>query len=315
MVSKGASGSKKVAVKQPTLKAKQDRAAVVVSSDLEKTTQQRIMQLLKEKPEQAPLVLHCLENDTLVRKETTRTHWSDHMSKLVQVPKVFLGDVLSQVQPLLTREILERLDALDKEVVRKLVCYAMGVDTWHWKLPRAALEKAVLARVLSQRYSAYGGRLRDSWVQKHVSHDVKKGLDWAQCGVYHLKPSEKAPGEAHALENINGDEHVFDEDIRLKAGAVISENWSDLRAHVRKGWLFSQGEFKDNKYVKASSAKVFEFECTAVAKKMATAAAEEAGPAAAAAASGSDAPSTIGQPCWKVRVPKTTPMGLSLMSL
>jgi hypothetical protein len=41
----------------------------------------------------------------------------------------------------------------------------------------------------------------------------------------------------------------------------------------------------------------------------------KASPAAAAAAAGSDAPSTIGQPCWKVRVPKTTPMALSLMSL
>lgn len=273
------------AKKQSTPTKKSTNRNEVGLAKLHKQTIDRIVEVLADRPEQAPLVLMALENGDYESTPTDESQFDPKMTKLSQVPKYWLAALMNQWQPKLTKAMMEGLDAAEPETIRRLVEFATGVDVKSWRLPRSALTKSVLSRTLTARYSAYGGRLNDKWLSAAVAGGT---INWQGHGVYRWASAKEAAVKAIALESVNGSQAELPSDCSFSTAAAIQENWSDVRAALRAGWRPSADRalFKDTKYVSSSHPKVFELECN----NFAEASAPAAGASGSGAAHSSSAP-------------------------
>lgn len=289
---------------------------------LQKKTLDRIVELLSEHPEQAPLVLLALENGDYETTPVDDTQFDPKMSKLSQVPKYWLAGLMYQWQHKLSKATLEGLDAAEPETIRRLIEFATGVDVKSWRLPRSALTKAVLSKTLTARYSAYGGRLNDKWLKAAISGTT---IDWQSHGVYRWSAKPEAPLKAVALESVNWTLVELPTDCSFSTQAGILENWSDVRASLRAGWRPSADSslFKDTKYVSSSHPKVFEHECDNFARSLAAAVDAASSSSSCAAAGGAatgargaaitEENMTIGQTRKKAKKPGFSPATASLV--
>ena len=78
---------------------------------------------------------------------------------------------------------MERIDAGQKDQLRRIVEFCTGVDM-KWALPRVALKKAVLRACMAARLTAMGRRITEAWLREHCKTSV---IDWGKRGVYKLK--------------------------------------------------------------------------------------------------------------------------------
>lgn len=250
--------------KKMTTPTKAANKTAVGMARLQKKTLERIIELLSERPEQAPLVLMVLENGDYENSAVDDTQFDPKMTKMSQIPKYWLASQLNSWQPKLTKTSLEALDSAEPETIRRLVEFATGVDAKSWRLPRSALCKQVLAKTLLARYTAYGCRLSDKWLAGAVKSST---IEWQNWGVYRWTPTKDASEQAIALETVNGTQADLPTDCRFSTKAGIQETWSDVRAAIRTGWRPSADRvlFKDTKNVASSHPKVFDHECESFA--------------------------------------------------
>ena len=285
---------------------------------LQRTIDKIVHILSTKKPEQAPYILDALENDDKYSDGggSSKTHWDSSYSKMSQIPKYWIASKLAEWQPMLTKELLEAMDSVAPEIIRQIAEFATGIDFKHWKLPRAALEKAVLDKAMKGRYIAYGQRLSDEWFEVHCNN-ANRTIVWSKAGVYSFGSNEESAEDAKFLQNCCGDRKSLNEaGVVFKLDTDILENYSDVKAALRQGWKISADPklFHGSKYIGSGNFKVFEIECTELAKRTAEA-------QAAAVSSKSDSAllaieegqTTIGQAKRAARKPKASPKTASLL--
>lgn len=266
-----AARKRRMSVKQDTEATKQPPSGrkQTTKEKVHKRTIERIVEHLDEFPDQAPGVLLALENGDFEDKAVDEASFPAKMSKCSQIPKYWLAGLVNAWQPKLTKALLEKLDSSDADSIRRICEFSTGVDFRSWRLPRSALDKAVLGTTLRARYSAYGSRLSDSW----CSLAIRDGnLNWMAGGVYRWV---KAEGQevATAVETVNGIQASLPKDCAFTTTALIAENWSDTRASLRSGWRLGGDKdlFKTNKFAMSSNQTVFALECDEFARQRGTA--------------------------------------------
>jgi hypothetical protein len=310
------------------------KKGVVVNSPSGKHTKQakgvykrsitKIVEMLEENPNAAILVLDSLQRGDFDEVVVDVSKFDSRTSKMSQIPKYFLASLLNIWQPKFSKQKMEALDALDADVIRQMIEFATGIDLKTWRLPRAALVKSVLTKAMTARYHAFGARLSDDWVSSAIKDNT---VNWATCGVYKYIAVSKDETLTYAthLINVNMDQVPLSEDCAILLTALISDNFSDVKASLRVGWRISGDVklFKTGKFVLSSHQKVWDLECAQFEDDPKNAPSEP--PLTPTGSSGSADVNTttsfapgdtsIGQPKRKARKPKFEPSTASLVKM
>lgn len=247
------------------------KTAGCVKKDFLKRSIARIMQLLKKKEDQVPVILDMLEHDSLVQVKDEDACWHDSYYKMSQIPKRWLASWLLTKSSSLTLSQLEVLDQECKDVIRRLCQFSTGVDFKDWKLPRAALRKEVLLRVMDDRYLTMGQRLSDAWIAEAVTQG---NVDWTTA-VFRLVMSDSEPTKVTHIQHIGGQRVAVPNELScIQKSWQFQENWSDAKAAIKMGVLnISMTGSKESLFHNISPAKLcryepFEKECDAASERI-----------------------------------------------
>jgi len=281
MVKHGASkASAKPTVKDGAATKTANKAANNIAKDALKHQIEEVSIILKQNPEQAPLVLDMLRRGTL---NTTDEHSDDKFhssnSLLRQIPKYWLAGLMSKWCPSLTKDVLERIDAVDKKALRHMMVFATKVDFEKCSLPRAFLEKVVGSRVLEARFHEHGCRLTAEWVDSAICEDGT--MDWRSCGVFGflndkhqvITMDSEDPMPVHFVRHIGGSTKEVPDQI-IRNNFPIDENWSDMSARTYSGlvkvtYSFDELFWGEDDEIKSAFAK-FKSECERASGKLPT---------------------------------------------
>ena len=182
----------------------------------------RVIQLLKEKPEQIPIIIDLLEQNSLIANDVHGEMF--HGSYTRQVPKVWLAAWLMRRQSLFTPEVLEQLEIKCGDIVRLLTQFATGVDFRHWMLPRGATHKVVLQAVLDARYDAFGRRLSDEWFK--LSVDVEAAtVSWTH-GAFRLSFDASTKLLLGMRNAADGSETEMPAEYCIHGPLLLHNNWT-----------------------------------------------------------------------------------------
>ena len=114
--------------------------------------------------------------------------WPDSYTQFKLIPKYWLWAWVQEVQVKFTPQVIEMVDAADKQAIRKLMLFATGRSDSS-KVTALCLDKVILSRTLIAAYKNMGSRLGDEWFGSAVLPSGE--IDWHGHGVYSLQKSGK----------------------------------------------------------------------------------------------------------------------------
>ena len=82
--------------------------------------------------------------------------WPDEVSTFSCIPKYWLWQLITSLQPQFTSALMKLIDSHDRNAVRKLGEYAFQLDGRFKCPPQAAADPKVMARVLTDRHVEAG---------------------------------------------------------------------------------------------------------------------------------------------------------------
>lgn len=225
------------------------KSATKIKADKEKRTIAEIIELLRRKPQAIPLVLDILEQDSLSIVDDQAEFWDESFWRVSQTPSSWLAAWLIGTCSLFTVGSLEQLDAGNGHHVRRL-CQATGIDFGQWRMPTAALGKAVCKKVMDKRHIALGSRLNNDWVKTAVS---ETDIDWTH-GVF-AGVSRAGSTQTEFITHESGQRVPLPAELPMTSDWCIKENWSDAKACIQKGIIQlvaskESGLFKDHEQIR-----------------------------------------------------------------
>ena len=181
------------------LKAKKCSVAKQQVSDLEE-----VVALLMANPIKIQTHLIRLKaNDDAVtaNADPAGQHWPDDLSHFANVPKYWLRQVLSEVEPRFTSRVMTNIDAADKLAVMKLSECAFQLDGRTKVPPQAASDPQILSRVLRERY-VHGNEPLKKLFTDEKCLDRNGYIDWIFAGPWAFL-EEEIEGESDLLLSYN----------------------------------------------------------------------------------------------------------------
>jgi hypothetical protein len=183
-----------------------DNAAESLATATQKQALNRIIKALKANPEKILPLLPLAEGEAMLKKMKTDAdlgYWPQQYNKFTQIPKEFLKNLLCELIPQVDQNILDKVQRADRNAIPQIIAHCFGLDMG-WALPKGALNKAVLKKALTTRYSLLGKRLSDLCAML----DDEYKLDFKEkAAVYKLLPenTDKDPTHVYTeVEHISG---------------------------------------------------------------------------------------------------------------
>ncbi|CAK0889120.1 unnamed protein product [Prorocentrum cordatum] len=198
---------------------------------------QKIVKALQAKPDQAQDVLDAIENDFFSRADLTvkvedRDFWPSSYHVFSQIGKYWLVAWLVQHGGKgFTEELAWKIDGQAPDALRCLVEFATGVKA-SAKLPRACLDKSVLAATLAALHVTLGKRLLALMAAGAIDKATGQ-INYVKCGayVYVLDGS----GKVTHLQNRAGVQVPVPDDATIRPEWPIDNNFSDQDAGIFRG--------------------------------------------------------------------------------
>lgn len=185
-----------------------------------------ITRLLDENPDMVWLTLEYLREGIMQAddlQEEDGPEWHGTTSKIGDLPKYFMADVINTSREFLDEVLLTALDRANKNFVQQAFAFMAGVSM-KWPLPKALLNKAICSKVFVARCRKFG-RFPN---KASIKATVQNKMDWKTVGVWTATEDDKA--WTHDKTGVK-----VEVDVGKASDYEVKFNFCDTEAKIARG--------------------------------------------------------------------------------